>query len=85
MDLHVKPLRLVEFHDVISMKAVLYLTGQLQLCSYSIHFISELGKENNCGTCPGNLYSYFDFLENRCREGSTVLVGVNVVALTLES
>jgi len=44
-DLHVKPLRIIEFRDVISMKAILYLSGQLKLCSYFIHFVSELGKK----------------------------------------
>jgi hypothetical protein len=61
------------------MKAVLYLRGSLKLCSYLLHYISEF--KNNSGTCPGNLYSYFDFREYLCREGSTVRVGVNETAL----
>ena len=48
-------------------------------------FCIRVEKKNNSGTCPGNLYSYFGFRENRCREVSAVLVGVNKVALTLES
>jgi len=77
VDLHVKSLFIFEFHDIISMKAV--------FCSYLLHCtrISELKKKS--GTCPGNLYSYFDIRENRCREGSTVRVGVNEAALARES